>query len=212
VQCVENLDDLLPAVRKHVRILSGGTDKNPRPETTVTTETTGVHVAHGISGSVSASPGTTAIASSTSSRDTVSINTPNVTRSGHVTPITTDHSSHTRPRRHATPRHATPKQLTNHTNLSYVALHRGRLKRGRHPGSVCRRPDTTANSPELLHFRHIRYRPAGDTDGRASRRVDLGLLLVCWAPRRWCPQSDSNRHWTDFKSAASANWAMGAQR
>lgn len=27
-----------------------------------------------------------------------------------------------------------------------------------------------------------------------------------------CPQSDSNRHWTDFKSAASANWAMGARR
>jgi hypothetical protein len=27
---------------------------------------------------------------------------------------------------------------------------------------------------------------------------------------RRCPQSDSNRHWTDFKSAASANWAMGA--
>ena len=25
-----------------------------------------------------------------------------------------------------------------------------------------------------------------------------------------CPQSGSNRHWTDFKSAASANWAMGA--
>jgi hypothetical protein len=25
-----------------------------------------------------------------------------------------------------------------------------------------------------------------------------------------CPQSDSNRHLTDFKSAASANWAMGA--
>ena len=25
-----------------------------------------------------------------------------------------------------------------------------------------------------------------------------------------CPQSDSNRHWADFKSAASANWAMGA--
>lgn len=27
-----------------------------------------------------------------------------------------------------------------------------------------------------------------------------------------CPQSDSNRHWADFKSAASANWAMGARR
>jgi hypothetical protein len=27
-----------------------------------------------------------------------------------------------------------------------------------------------------------------------------------------CPQSDSNRHLTDFKSAASANWAMGAAR
>lgn len=25
-----------------------------------------------------------------------------------------------------------------------------------------------------------------------------------------CPQSDSNRHLADFKSAASANWAMGA--
>ena len=25
-----------------------------------------------------------------------------------------------------------------------------------------------------------------------------------------CPQSDSNRHCADFKSAASANWAMGA--
>jgi hypothetical protein len=25
-----------------------------------------------------------------------------------------------------------------------------------------------------------------------------------------CPQSDSNRHWADFKSAASADWAMGA--
>lgn len=28
--------------------------------------------------------------------------------------------------------------------------------------------------------------------------------------RLWCPQSDSNRHLADFKSAASANWAMGA--
>lgn len=26
-----------------------------------------------------------------------------------------------------------------------------------------------------------------------------------------CPQSDSNRHCADFKSAASANWAMGAE-
>ena len=26
-----------------------------------------------------------------------------------------------------------------------------------------------------------------------------------------CPQSDSNRHWADFKSAASANWAIGAK-
>ena|GEM_PF-3536040 len=25
-----------------------------------------------------------------------------------------------------------------------------------------------------------------------------------------CPQSDSNRHLADFKSAASANWAIGA--
>lgn len=29
---------------------------------------------------------------------------------------------------------------------------------------------------------------------------------------RWCPQSDSNRHCADFKSAASANWAMGASQ
>ena len=29
---------------------------------------------------------------------------------------------------------------------------------------------------------------------------------------QWCPQSDSNRHWADFKSAASANWAIGARR
>ncbi len=29
-------------------------------------------------------------------------------------------------------------------------------------------------------------------------------------PLTWCPQSDSNRHLADFKSAASANWAMGA--
>src|SRR5690349_13253911 len=28
--------------------------------------------------------------------------------------------------------------------------------------------------------------------------------------RHTCPQSDSNRHLADFKSAASANWAMGA--
>jgi hypothetical protein len=28
--------------------------------------------------------------------------------------------------------------------------------------------------------------------------------------RKKCPQSDSNRHLADFKSAASANWAMGA--
>lgn len=27
-----------------------------------------------------------------------------------------------------------------------------------------------------------------------------------------CPQSDSNRHLADFKSAASANWAMGASQ
>ena len=27
----------------------------------------------------------------------------------------------------------------------------------------------------------------------------------------WYPQSDSNRQHTDFKSVASANWAMGAQ-
>ena len=29
---------------------------------------------------------------------------------------------------------------------------------------------------------------------------------------RLCPQSDSNRHCADFKSAASANWAIGARR
>ena len=32
------------------------------------------------------------------------------------------------------------------------------------------------------------------------------------APVTRCPQSDSNRHCADFKSAASANWAMGARR
>ena len=31
-------------------------------------------------------------------------------------------------------------------------------------------------------------------------------------PAFTCPQSDSNRHWADFKSAASANWAMGARQ
>ncbi len=34
--------------------------------------------------------------------------------------------------------------------------------------------------------------------------------LTYLTTQSWCPQSDSNRHWTDFKSAASANWAMGA--
>lgn len=27
-----------------------------------------------------------------------------------------------------------------------------------------------------------------------------------------CPQWDSNPHWIDFKSTASADWAMGATR
>ena len=26
----------------------------------------------------------------------------------------------------------------------------------------------------------------------------------------WCPRCDSNAHWTDFESAASADWATGA--
>jgi hypothetical protein len=29
-------------------------------------------------------------------------------------------------------------------------------------------------------------------------------------PPTLCPQWDSNPHWADFKSAASADWAMGA--
>ena len=33
---------------------------------------------------------------------------------------------------------------------------------------------------------------------------------LCSLPRNPCPQTDSNRHCADFKSAASANWAMGA--
>src|SRR5699024_10809459 len=40
--------------------------------------------------------------------------------------------------------------------------------------------------------------PGGDRF-RSAKRVAL----------EWSPQSGSNRHWTDFKSAASANWAMG---
>ncbi len=33
---------------------------------------------------------------------------------------------------------------------------------------------------------------------------------MCGDRASQCPQSDSNRHLADFKSAASANWAMGA--
>lgn len=56
---------------------------------------------------------------------------------------------------------------------------------------------------------------------RARRRVGDALVELCDLSRHaharslgigrsGCPQSDSNRHLADFKSAASANWAMGA--
>lgn len=43
---------------------------------------------------------------------------------------------------------------------------------------------------------------------RAGSVVDA-ILRHC--PFSWCPQWDSNPHLADFKSAASANWAMGAR-
>ncbi len=32
------------------------------------------------------------------------------------------------------------------------------------------------------------------------------------APRRQCPEWDSNPHWIDFESIASAGWAIGANQ
>ena len=49
---------------------------------------------------------------------------------------------------------------------------------------------------------------AGDARGDAVAPPH-GVTAVTALPLK-CPQADSNRHCADFKSAASANWAMGA--
>ena len=38
----------------------------------------------------------------------------------------------------------------------------------------------------------------------------VDLYSVVKAGQTLCPRCDSNAHWTDFESAASADWATGA--
>lgn len=56
------------------------------------------------------------------------------------------------------------------------------------------------NPRRVAHAVHTRTHPDGAPHEQLWRSPALHR----------CPQSDSNRHWADFKSAASANWAMGA--
>jgi hypothetical protein len=103
------------------------------------------------------------------------------------------------------------------------------------------RPDTPWLQPALPAWpgpgskEHVPLSGGSEVDGkrpphrlrqlatRAQRRppVYMPRTRTTQPPRRplassarpfQCPQSDSNRHCADFKSAASANWAMGASQ
>ncbi len=47
-------------------------------------------------------------------------------------------------------------------------------------------------------------------DAETANSGKQSALPASLAALSLCPQWDSNPHWADFKSAASANWAMGA--
>lgn len=72
----------------------------------------------------------------------------------------------------------------------------GRSKKWRSEGI------TAVDAGHLLLFTRRRTRWCGSF---ATPRIGRRIVQI------ECPQSDSNRHLADFKSAASANWAMGAQ-
>ena len=81
-----------------------------------------------------------------------------------------------------------------------------------------RRLMTSGERRAQLAGERVSYR-AGRRVQSATRRDDAATPRRAIIDRRaasflpglpQCPQSDSNRHCADFKSAASANWAMGA--
>ena len=89
------------------------------------------------------------------------------------------------------------------------------ISRAAGPGSQPIATTSTPATPATAHI-PVSMPVPRDTPQRCIQprglRVGVSLfrhLLACCFS---CPQSDSNRHWTDFKSAASANWAMGARR
>ena len=64
------------------------------------------------------------------------------------------------------------------------------------PGSVLAKVELWTNAVQCGHPSTL-------------KEAEINLRNSCAAQQ--CPQSDSNRHLADFKSAASADWAMGAR-
>lgn len=140
---------------------------------------------------------------------------------GHVRPLEFGLMYHS-PGPQGCPEAATPEPqaATTHAPSDLPHTHPGPTRSGGCPSPgnrvVCRRC-VLRSSTFRLPAAHHRGSNRRDTGYRGSPRY---ARLAPWpspSSRGWlpageisCPQSDSNRHFADFKSAASANWAIGA--